>query len=105
MHAINPSSRYDLSSANPVGMLVLLVIANLSIAMSYYVRIPIAMDFRHIVIPALSAASLLLFSLSMILVVSLTMRTTTSRYVLALTIANGLLAVTQQCIFLSSWLT
>ncbi len=105
MHAMNPTSRYHLSTVNPFGMLVALVIANLAIALSFYVRIPIGMDLRPLVVPVLSMASVLLFSLSMIIVVSLATRTRTSPLRTTLAIANGVLAVCQQSVFLSSWLT
>ena len=106
MHAMNPARRFDLSTGARFGMLVVfLMIANLSIAMSYYLRVPAGMNLRPIVVPALSTMSALLFTLSVIFVVSLTMRTRTSRLVAALVIANSVLAVVQLSVFLSSWLT
>jgi formate/nitrite transporter FocA (FNT family) len=105
MHAMNPTSRYHLSTANPFGTLAALVIANLVIALSFYVRIPIWMDLRPLIVPVLSMASVLLFSLSMIIVVSLATRIPKSPLMTTLAIANGILAVCQQSVFLSSWLT
>ena len=92
-------------TGNSHGILVLLVVANLSIAMSHCARLPIWLDLRHIFVPALSMASVLLFSFSMIFVVSLTVRTQSPRALASLAIANGILAMMQQCIFVSSWLT
>ena len=105
MHAMNPTSRYHFGTANPFGMLVALVIANLAIALSFYVRIPIGMDLRPLIVSVLSMASVLLFSLSTIIVVSLATRRPTFSLTTTLAIANGILAVCQQSVFLSSWLT
>ena len=105
MHAMNPTGRYDLGTSNRLGMLALLVIANLSIAMSYFVRIPMGMEWRHVVVPALSTASILLFSLSLFFVAWFSIRSRTSQLVALLAIANGLLALAQQLVFLSSWMT
>ena len=64
MHAMNPVRRFDLSTGVRFGMLVvLLMIANASIAMCYYVRVPTEMSLRPIVVPALSMMSALLLHL------------------------------------------
>ncbi|AMV33679.1 hypothetical protein VN12_16240 [Pirellula sp. SH-Sr6A] len=105
MNAYSPTSRYDRRAGNRLGLLVLLVVANLSIAMVYYVRIPIGMDMRQMVVPALSAASVLLFAFSLLFSAWLAVRTPTSRLVTVLAIANGLLALAQLLVFQSSWIS
>jgi hypothetical protein len=105
MHTSCPASRYDLSTGNHLGILAVLMVANLSIAMLYYVRIPIEFDFRHVIGPALTTASALLLALSLIFIAWLAIQTQASRLVTVLAIANGLLALTQLYVFLSPWMT
>jgi len=50
MHTTCPTSHYDLSTRNHLGMLAVLMVANLFFAMLYFVRIPIEFDFRQVII-------------------------------------------------------
>lgn len=105
MHTTCATSRYDLSTRNNLGMLAVLMLANLFIAMLYFVRIPIEFDFRQVIGPALTTASTLLLALSLILIAWVAIQAQASRLVTVLSIANGLLALTQLYFFQSSWMS
>ncbi|XZE45815.1 hypothetical protein SH467x_001072 [Pirellulaceae bacterium SH467] len=104
MNAVSPTNRYDFREGKLVGVLASLVVANLLIAMLYYVRIPISVDARQIVVPALSAVSVLLFGFSLLVSTWFVMRNPSSKLVTVLAIANGLLALGQLFVFQSSWM-
>ena len=105
MHTTCPTSRDDLSTRNHLGMLAVLMVANLSIAMLFFVRIPIEFDFRQVIVPALMTASALLFALSLTFIAWVAIQAQASRLVTVLSIANGLLALTQLYFFQSSCMT